>query len=374
MFGDFYMRIRITRKEGGKEGNLVKTLAAIKMGSLTDADEEKRGRVGLVDLPAAELEAEDVRIRVAYCSICGSDPHIAEGVFGAFDQPKGLGHELSGVIAELGPKATVNGFKVGDRVSGNFLYYCGSCYYCHNGQQQFCTHAKTRPAPGMATSVVWKEGQCIKLSDGVSLREGCLLEPVSVAVRIADKAAMKAGERVVVSGGGPIGLLTLQVLRMYGSSELTLIEPIAYRRDLALKYGADHVIDPSREDVAERGREITGGLGYDAVLDASGSPGAVEGLLAIAAKGARVVFGAMYPPEYDLPLNMHRELYLKELSITGVYISPYTFPRAAQLLSRLDLSDLTATVFPLDQGVEAFQAHLSGQYPKVLIRCNEDLE
>lgn len=348
----------------------MKTVAVTKIGSLRDPDEEARGRIGLVDFPEPPLGPEDVRIRVAYSAICGSDPHLAEGFFGT-DVPIGLGHELSGVVEELGAKASRNGLRVGDRVAGNFLRFCGTCAPCRAGQQQFCEHMQEYNRPGMAKTVTWHESQVYQLPDDVSLLKGCILEPTSVAVRIADKTRIKVGDRVAICGGGPIGQLVLQVMKMNGATSLTLIEPIAERRDMALRHGAQHVIDPIAEDQTQRADEITGGRGYDVVIDASGSPRAVRGLLDIAAQGATVVYGAMYPHDFDMPLNLSDYLYLKELTLTGVFVSPYAFPRALQILPYLDVDELTQSVFDIEDAVEAFAMHVSGRFPKVVLRCNK---
>ncbi|WP_221585922.1 zinc-binding dehydrogenase [Microbacterium sp. G2-8] len=351
----------------------MKTVAVTRIGSLRDPDPAARGEIGLVDLPVPELGPEDVRIRVAYAAICGSDPHLAEGFFGT-DVPIGLGHEISGVVEALGERATTNGLAVGDRVSGNFVRFCGACRACQSGSQQFCERLQEYNRPGMAETVTWHESQVQKLPDEVSLRTGCLLEPTSVAVRIADKARVRAGDRVAICGGGPIGQLALQVLARSGATSLTLIEPIAERREMALRHGAQHVIDPVAEDQRARADEITLGAGYDVVVDASGSPRAVRGLLDIAAHGATVVYGAMYPEDFEMPLNLSDFLYLKELTLTGVFVSPYAFPRALQLLPLLDLDEFTAAVFDIDDAAEAFAAHVSGAHPKVLIRCGDAAE
>ncbi|GAA3685415.1 zinc-dependent alcohol dehydrogenase family protein [Arthrobacter ginkgonis] len=347
----------------------MKTVAVTKIGSLRDPDEQARGRIGLVDLIEPALGPEDVRIRVAYSAICGSDPHLAEGFFGT-EVPIGLGHELSGVVEALGEKAHRNGLRIGDRIAGNFLRFCGTCTPCRGGQQQFCEHIQEYNRPGMAETVTWHESQVYKLPDSVSLLKGCLLEPASVAVRIADKTNIKVGDRVAVCGGGPIGQLALQVLKMNGATSLTLIEPIAERREMALRHGADAVIDPVTEDQYQRAQEITDGRGYDVVVDASGSPRAVRGLLDIAAKGATVVYGAMYPHDFEMPLNLSDYLYLKELTLTGVFVSPYAFPRALQVLPHLELDEFTETVFDLEDAPAAFEAHVSGKHPKIVIRCN----
>ncbi len=348
----------------------MRTVAVTKIGSLRDPDEDTRGRIGVVDFPEQDLGPEDVRIRIAYSAICGSDPHLAEGFFGT-DVPIGLGHELSGVIEALGAKATRNGLTVGDRVAGNFLRFCGTCTACRTGKQQFCEHIQDYNRPGMAETITWHESQVYKLPDSVSLLKGCLLEPTSVAVRIADKTNIRVGDRVAICGGGPIGQLVLQLMKMNGATSLTLIEPIAERRDMALRHGAEFVIDPVGENQRERTDAITDGQGYDIVIDASGSPRAVSGLLDIAAKGATVIYGAMYPHDFEMPVNLSDYLYLKELTVTGVFISPYTFPRALQILPLLDVSELTQAVFDLEDATEAFEVHVSGRFPKVVLRCND---
>jgi len=348
----------------------MRTVAVTKIGSLRDPDEQTRGRIDVLDFPEQPLGPEDVRIRVAYAAICGSDPHLAEGFFGT-EVPIGLGHEISVVIEALGERAHRNGLRVGDRVAGNFLRFCGTCRPCQDGRQQFCEHIQEYNRPGMAETVTWHESQVYRLPEDVSLLKGCLLEPTSVAVRIADKTGLRVGDRVAVCGGGPIGQLVLQVMRMHGATSLTMIEPIPERRAMALRHGAEHVIDPLDEDQRARAAAITGGRGYDVVIDASGSPHAVGALLDIAAKGGTVVYGAMYPESFEMPLNLSDRLYRQELTLTGVFVSPYAFPRALQILARLDVDELTETVFALDDAVEAFAVHMSGAHPKVVIRCNE---
>jgi len=181
---------------------LMKTAAVTKIGKLNDPDLAKRGKIELIDFPEPELGDFDVKIKVAYCAICGSDPHTADGAFGP-DVPIPLGHETSGVIAALGKKATVKGLKVGDRVAGNFLHFCGTCYYCQNTQQHFCTNIGNKPSPGMAEHVVWHESQVFKLPDDISLKAGCILEPLSIAVHAADKISRKWGAESQFSAADP---------------------------------------------------------------------------------------------------------------------------------------------------------------------------
>ncbi|NLV50874.1 MAG: alcohol dehydrogenase catalytic domain-containing protein [Clostridiales bacterium] len=348
----------------------MKSIQVIKVGSLRDPNPEKRGKIKVVDIPEQQLGDEDVRIKVAYCAICGSDPHLVENIFG-WEVPFGMGHELSGVITEVGPKATKKGLKVGDRVSGNFLKFCGTCYYCQNGQQQFCTHADESNNPGFSETIVWHESQVYKLPDDVSLKMGCLLEPTSIAVRAMDKADIKFGQRVAICGGGPIGLFTLQAVSLSGATDITLIEPIAERRDLARKFGASHVVDPADENVKAAAERITGGLGFDVVFDCSGSVKAVRDLPYITAKGGKLLYCAMYPNDYEMPLNLYKFCYYNEITISGLYVAPYAFPRALQILPRMRYDDFITKVFDLEDAEAAFEAQITGKWPKILIRCNK---
>jgi len=349
----------------------MKSLTVVKIGKLTAANEADRGVVKVCDIPEPALGDEDVKIKVAYCSVCGSDPHlIEENIFG-WELPFGLGHEMSGVVVEVGKKAVKKGLKVGDRVAGNFLRFCGTCYYCRHQQEQFCEFANESNQPCMSEYVTWHESQVFKLPDNVSLKEGCLLEPVSVAVRAIDKISPKIGHRVAISGGGPIGLLILQMIKMMGAVSLTLFEPIAERRALGKKFGADFCIDPTVKSVAEATAEITDGRGFDTVIEVSGNKNAAYAMPEITAKGGTLLYVAMYPNDFEMPLNLYKYCYANELTISGIYVSPYAFTRAAQIMPRMQLDDFVTKVFEIDEPEEAFLAQVSGKYPKILIRCNK---
>jgi threonine dehydrogenase-like Zn-dependent dehydrogenase len=352
----------------------MKAVAVVKLGNMKEPDISKRGKIQVIDIPEQQMYDEGVKIRIAYCSIYDSDPYLVEGIFG-WQPPFGIGHGASGVVIDLGKNATKNGLKVGDRVAGNFLRFCGACYFCRNGKQQFCEHSNggNVPYPCMSEYVVWHESQVFKLPENVSLEEGCLLELVSIAVGIVDKAEVKIGQKVAICGGEAIGLLGIQLLKMFGIVSLTLIEPMEQRRDMAKKFGADYVIDPVTQNVYNEAMKITDERGFDVVIDVSGAISTVEMLPDITMHGGRVIYGAMYPNNYKMGLNLFKSCYFKELTITGVgfYRSLYCFPRAVQLLPRIDLKDFTNVIYPIDRVEEAFEAHLSGKYPKVLIKCDK---
>ena len=352
----------------------MKALRVIKAGSLKDPDPSKRGVVSVCEVPEPEIEGDDdVKIKVAYCAICGSDPHVIENIFG-WTIPYGIGHEISGVIVDMGKNVPLKtDLKIGDRVAGNFLNFCGECYYCKNGQQQFCENIPEGNS-GMSEYIIWNANQVYKIPDDMPLARGCLLEPTSIGVRIADKLRLKPGERVLINGGGPIGLITLQILKMCGATSLTVSEPNKARRDMAAELGADFCIDPISQDLVEEGKCITNNMGFDAVVECSGALKALTPLPSLVAKGGTLLFAAQYPVDFEFPLNLNRYCYLNEITVTGFFVSPYAYPRALQILPRMNYDKFKFITFPMTKGPEAFEAQMSAQYTKVLINCNEDLK
>ena len=348
----------------------MKRVMVTKVGKLNDPDESKRGQVEVLDYPIPEVGDREVLIKVGYCAICGSDPHVIGGIFG-WEPPFGIGHEISGVIEKVGPNCKTD-VKVGDRVAGNFLNFCGACYYCKNGQQQFCENLPVGDF-GFSEYVVWNENQVIKLPDDVSLKRGCLLEPLSIGVRVSGKLNLKVGERVFINGGGPIGLICLQVLKMNGATSITLSEPVEERRQMAIEFGADYVIDPFNQDLKTEVDKITGGYGFDKVVDCTGSTKAIETLPPIVAKGGTMLFAGQYPNEYNFPLNLSTYCYHNEINFTGFFVAPYCFPRAAQILPYMKFDKFMQKSYYIDDAKEAFAMHATSKYPKVMINCNKDL-
>lgn len=317
------------------------------------------------------VHSDDVKIKICYASICASDKHIVEG---EFDQSRiagmPIGHEASGIVVELGPDATTKGLKVGDRVTYYFNQYCGKCHYCRSGQEHLCSNIKGN-STAFSEYVVCSEQQVYKLPDSVDLITGCISEPVSVCLHGADMANIIPGNSVAIYGGGGIGLIFLQLAKLAGATNLTLIEPVEEKCGMALRLGADHVLNPSDPAFSEKVASITNGLGFDAIIEASGSPKAAESALQTVGRGGTIVYFSLYPAGYTLSVNMF-SLFYKEITIRGVFQSPYVFPRVMSILPKLDLSDLTSKIFSIDQGVEAFECQRTGKYPKIVLKIAEE--
>ena len=332
----------------------------------------KKPGLELFDVQEPQIVLDDeVKIKVAYCGICGSDAHVYAGHLDSiFKNPKKplpfpLGHEASGVVVGLGKNANHKGLKIGDKVSYYYDYLCGSCYYCRNGQEHFCADVEPRKS-AMSEYIVAHEQEVYKLPDSIDLLRGALAEPISVCVHAMDMAEIKVGDRVAISGGGAIGLLLLQLARLSGAAKLTVIEPVEVKRNQALAQGAHYVVDPIRQDVTAETNRITGGLGFDVVIEASGAHSAVQTAFDILAKCGTVLYLALYGTEYSHSFNLWAA-YLKEVRLQFCYQSPYVWPRTMEIIEELDLDPFIKNVYPIDDFQKAFDDQASGKYQKVIL-------
>lgn len=332
------------------------------------------GKVACLERPAPKImHPDEVLIRIAFSSVCGSDAHVLDGNFPIPERlPRALGHEMSGIIEDMGEEAaSKSGLKAGDRVTGNFVRYCGSCYYCRTGHENLCV-VMDKPYPQtQAEYVVWHYSQCYRIPDEVSLLEACLTEPAAIAWHLVEQAPIKLGGRIAVAGGGGIGLLVLQMALMYGASSATVIEPFAEKRELAMQLGARNVIDPFRENVAEIADDITEGHGYDAVFDTTTSLTSAAVSIDIAGKGGHIVFCSKFPKDARLPLNLYKDLYLGEKNIHGSQMSPYSYQYVVQLLPRLHLNEMIQKVYTLEECEQAYADQISGKYIKIAFDCQK---
>jgi len=322
------------------------------------------------DVPEQEVGPEDVKIKVEYTAICGSDPHIVDGKLPVSYPPRIMGHEVSGTIVELGEQADTKGLKVGDRVTGNPVRYCGVCDYCRNGLEHYCLKLAAFFPPGtMAESVVWHEQQVFKLPDSISFEEGCLTEPVSVCLRGIDLSNIREGSTVAILGLGGIGQILLQLSLLAGASQVMVADPVESKRNTALEMGADMAFDPLAEDMWATTMKVTANRGFDTVIEASGNLDSAKSAMDMVGKAGTMVYFAVYPMNFELPIKPF-DLYSREITVRGVFMSPYLFPRTLALLPRLKLKPLVSKIYPLDEVVEAFEEQKRGQNIKILIKSS----
>ena len=338
------------------------------------------GVVEVQDVPEPEPEPDQIKIKVAYAGICGSDPKVVDRkttrghLKGAIGWPqkyipiqegiKILGHEASGTIVKIG-KDIQGDFKVGQRVAMNYRHSCGACYYCANGMEHFCERITTFRG-FMAEYAVSKESLAFPLPDDLPLDVGAFLEPVSVAVHTFDIARMKTGDSVIITGGGTMGLLVLQLAIKSGASKVLVSEPIAQKRKMAKQLGADVVVDPLNEDLLDISNKFTGGRGFNVCIEESGIPSIASQLILLAERCGTIVWAATYPTGLNVGVPIDY-MFSRELSVRSVFLSPYSFQRALQMLPKLDLK-LLITVYPLKEAAKAFEAYKMGKGIKIMLQ------
>jgi 2-desacetyl-2-hydroxyethyl bacteriochlorophyllide A dehydrogenase len=328
------------------------------------------GIINMEEVPDPETKPDQIKVRIAYAGLCGTDPENLEQRFGlmppeAYKQARILGHEASGTIAEIGSDVRSD-YKVGQRVAMNFRRACGACYYCRNGMEHFCRWAEGSSGC-FAEYAVYPESAVYPLSDDISLEAGAFLEPVSVAVHAIDRVRVRSGSSVAICGGGPIGLLCLEVALKTGAALTLLSEPVPEKRALAKKLGADVVVDPLKEDIIKAGKKLTNGRGFDAVIDASGNINAARQCIYLADNCGTILWAAVYGKDVEIGVPPFL-IYAKELTITSTFVSPYSFPRALAILPKLELKSLITDIIPLKDIQKAFELHKTGRPIKILIK------
>ncbi|WP_433782290.1 NAD(P)-dependent alcohol dehydrogenase [Actinomycetospora sp. CA-101289] len=267
----------------------------------------------------------EVQVEVRAVSVCGSDVHYYDhGRIGGFvmHAPLVLGHETSGVVSAVGEG--VKEPAVGTRVAVEPQRNCGRCEQCARGRYHLCpwiAFFATPPVDGsFAQYVVVPAGRAHPVPDTLSDDAAAMIEPLAVAVHAAGKADIGPGTRVFVSGGGPVGLLCLQVAKARGAARVTLSDPVARRREKAQEFGADAVVDPAQE-----GEDAIGPA--DVVLECTGVQAAVDLAIAATAPAATVVLvgtGA----QLTLPLDVVQS---RELVLKGTFRYAHVYPAAIAL-------------------------------------------
>jgi 2-desacetyl-2-hydroxyethyl bacteriochlorophyllide A dehydrogenase len=323
--------------------------------------------VALREVEIQKPQRNQVKVKIAYTAICATDVHqVTMGVLGA-KPPMALGHEASGIIEELGEGTEKSGFKVGDKVCLYPVTSCGVCPECKKGRPQYCANAQTTGA--FAEYVTTDVSAVFKIPDDADLKKYCLAEPANCTIRAMDVVHIYHGAKVAVSGIGGIGSILLNQVLLSGAAKITAIDPVESKRKLALDMGAEYAINPFNEDVLAKTMEITNGEGFDFVFEVSGSPKAAEAPLKMIAKCGTVVYFAVFPPKYEMPVNLY-DLYMKEGRIQTVFTTTSIMSRTIELIPRMQMDKIIGKIMPLSEAVEGFELFKKSIYPKILLDCS----
>jgi len=317
----------------------------------------------------------DVLVRVKAASICGTDLHIYgwdRWSQGRIKPPVTLGHEFCGVIERVGDE--VAALKTGDFVSAEMHVNCGHCHQCRVGEAHICPNVKIIGIDqdgAFADFVKIPASNIIKLDPGIPEHYGAILDPLGNAVHTVLAGAI-AGQSVLVTGCGPIGLMSIVVAKACGSSAVFATETNEHRRAMARKVGADVVINPAAEDAVAKILSETSGTGVDVLLEMSGNPSAIQqGFKALRAGGRASLLGI---PTQNVPLDLVNDVIFKGATVQGIYGRRMydTWEQMTALLKagRLNLEPLFDERISLEKFEDAFRKLQSGLAGKILLYPN----
>jgi (R,R)-butanediol dehydrogenase / meso-butanediol dehydrogenase / diacetyl reductase len=327
--------------------------------------------------------AGEVVVRVVTCGICGTDLHeyVAGPIVTPVEphpltgarNPQILGHEFAGDVVSVG--AGVSRVAEGDRVAIMPLAYCGRCAYCRRGLQHLCETMAcvglSHAWGGMAELATVAEYQVVRLPEGVTHRQGALIEPTAVAAYGVERAGVGPGDRVLVTGAGPIGALAALCARSAGASSVYVSEPNAARRARAEALGVATVLDPTSVDVPEYLRESSDGLGVDVAIECSGHPnGFTTAIRSLRRRGTLAQTGLFVGEASVEPMLWA----LNDLTIVGTWCYwVYDFDRIAAQIAAGDLpvERVVTSNVSLDGAPDAFARLASGTADEIKVLVDQ---
>jgi len=321
------------------------------------------------------IGAADVLVRVRTASICGTDLHIYgwdRWSQGRIKPPVTLGHEFCGVVERVGDEVTA--VKAGDFVSAEMHVNCGHCHQCRLGEAHICQNLRIIGIDqdgAFAEFVKIPASNIWKLDPAIPDHYGAILDPLGNAVHTVLAGAI-AGQTVLVTGCGPIGLMAIAVAKACGSSTVFATETNEQRRMMAKKMGADVVLNPAETDAVARIKAETGGTGADVLLEMSGNPAAIQqGFRALRAGGRASLLGI---PTESVPLDLVNDVIFKGATVQGIYGRRMygTWVQMTALLKagRLNLEPLFGERTPMAKFENAFALLQGGLAGKILMYPN----
>ncbi|XP_003748082.1 sorbitol dehydrogenase [Galendromus occidentalis] len=337
-----------------------------------------KGDMRLEQTSVPEPKGGEVQVSIKSTGICGSDVHyLVHGAIGPFvvTEPMILGHETAGIVTKVGPEVT--NVKVGDRVALEPGVNCAQCADCRSGRYNLCQKVifcATPPYHGtLRRFYCHRADLCFKLPDSLSYDEGAFIEPLSVAVMACRRADLKFGEKVLVTGAGPIGLLNFLVAKAFGASTVVVTDIVESKLELVRSLGATGTVNVKGKTSEAISREILAitGSAPEVTLECSGVESSVGLAINVTRQGGRVVMVGMGPPQVKVPLV---DAVIKELDIRGVFRYANCYPTAIELIAsgKVDVKPLITHRFKLEEAAKAFETTRTGagNAVKVIIDCS----
>lgn len=323
----------------------------------------------IVDVEDLHPGKGEVLIKVDAATVCGTDVHILDGEYFA-EKNIALGHEFAGYAVELGED--VFSCKAGDLVTVEPHIFCGVCKFCRIGKIEQCLNKLAFGVHlngGFQQYVIVPQNTVYKVPEGITSKEAAMCEPVGCCLHGIQQAGVQFGDSVVILGGGLIGILLMKLAKIRGASKVIISEPVKERRQLALKYGADAVINPFERSVKDEVLKYTDGLGVDVVIEAAGRPETAEQSFELVGRGGTIMFFGVTPPSKAITVYPN-DIYKRQLKIVGSSINPYTHYLVVELLRQLDVKELVTHEYKLSEINTAISDSRKAVGLKLCIRPN----
>lgn len=329
---------------------------------------EKPGEINIIETQLPKAGEKEALLQVKYCGICGADVASYTGNQPFTTYPRIPGHEFSAQIVEIGENS--QGLKVGDFVTANPYFNCGICYSCERGFVNCCTDNQTMGVQrdGSFSQYITMPVERLIPGMGLSAKELALIEPFSISYHALSRAKIEPTDKVLIVGAGPIGLFALISAKLRGAT-VYVSDTLEGRLKTALEYGADGVIDVSKQNLMEAMEEITAGRGFDVCVEACGlSETFLNCIDAVCFAGDLILIGNGKKETTFL----HSILLKKELNVYGSR-NAYTkdFKALIQLVAqgKVDVLKMVSQIYHVENAKEAFEALVNndGSLKKVLI-------
>jgi len=328
----------------------------------------------LEDVPTPAPGTGEVRIRIQASGLCSSDLHYMKGDSPVSKMPIILGHEVAGIVDETGPGVTE--VKTGDRVAVHYLITCGECELCRSGNENFCSECRMIGKTidgGFAQYIVVPEANAIAVPPDVPIEYAALAgDAIATPYHAVKLASVEEGDTVMILGLGGLGVHAVQIPKLFGAAKVMAVDLSESKLELVRQLGVDHTVNPSRQDLAEEIRRITGGKGVNVAIELIGLKETLEAAIrSLAPRGRMVVIGIC---PHKIEVDSYNDILLKEAIITGNCDHLATDIREILPLieqKRLDLSRSVSRRISLSQINEGFRILRSRENDPVRIVITE---
>jgi len=326
--------------------------------------------IWLEDVPRPDVGPNDVLIQVHKTSICGTDLHIIawdDWASTTVPVPMVVGHEYMGIVAKIGTE--VEGLSIGQRVSGEGHIVCGRCRNCQAGRRHLCirTQGVGVNRPGAFAEFVAIPGTNVQpLPDDITDEIGSILDPLGNAVHTTLNFDL-AGEDVLITGSGPIGMMAVAIARHVGARYIVVTDVNDYRLAIAETMGADAELNMTRDSLTDTMASLGMVEGFDVGLEMSGHPDALHDMISTMDNGGKIALLGIPPKQAPIDWN---DIVFKGLTLQGIYgrkMFETWYKMLAMLQTGLDVSAVITHRFAADDYEDAFEVMRSGQCGKVIL-------